>query len=302
MWLLAGCHLFSSAAIDATCEDVGACDETGDGTPPLLGDPERTIAALACGPCGANPDLGAQYVADVWLVPDTGRAFPQLAQPTEWSGPVAYDPRDGIAFVATGGTVVVLGPRASDLAPFTGLVDGAVVAMVARDGAVVLSTSDRVYRWDPSQGRDGLVRVQAGEDGEHAFDHLFLDPDGTVWAADVAQDVDLWAVGQELSLEVEALANDPELVSAGMFVGRDGAFSGCDHGGAVFELDGGAPVPLGRPPGGGAVGCGYDPGLGGHVVLDAERGALFQPDGADAWSPYAAPPNGGHVLVGSIVP
>ncbi len=123
-----------------------------------------------------------------------------------------------------------------------------------------------------------------------------------MWAADRGSGIDLWAIGESMTLEIERLTTDPELVSGGMFVGRDGAFSGCDRGGALFQFDGSGPIALGSPPDARAVGCGYDPGLGGHLVLDADRGALLQADGSDEWTVYAAPPNEGQVLVGAIVP
>ena len=47
MWLLAGCHLFSSGDISETCEDVAACDDSG----PIPDEPSRLLAALACSPC-----------------------------------------------------------------------------------------------------------------------------------------------------------------------------------------------------------------------------------------------------------
>jgi hypothetical protein len=71
----------------------------------------------------------------------------------------------------------------------------------------------------------------------------------------------------------------------------------------VFRFDESGPEPLGGPSDvTRAVGCGYDPGLGGHLVLDADRGALLGPDGTDEWEVYARPPNDGRVLVGTIVP
>ena len=109
--------------------------------------------------------------------------------------------------------------------------------------------------------------------------------------------------GDAMSLELESLTTDAELIAAGVFVGKDGAFSGCGRDGAVFRFDESGPEPLGGPPDvTRAVGCGYDPGLGGHLVLDADRGALFGPDGSDQWEVYARPPNDGRVLVGTIVP
>ena len=301
MWLLAGCHLFSSGEISTTCEDVGACDDSGT----VTGKPSRLLAALGCSPCSTDTEVADQYVADVWLVPAIGAAFPQLSQDAAWTGPIAYDTRAKKAFVASGGSVVALGPERDDLAPFAGLVEGEIVGMAAADGAVVLTTGDAVYRWKPDKGRKALERVDAGDQSQ-VFEHVFLDDadEPGVWVTGRANGIDLWRIdGAMMSLEVEALITDAELVAAGMFVGRDGAFSGCDRGGSVFRFDESGPEPAGRPPVvARAVGCGYDPGLGGHLVLDADRGSLLGPDGSDEWELYASPPNGGRVLVGTIVP
>jgi hypothetical protein len=300
MWLLAGCHLFASANIPKTCEDVGACD---DDTSEPIGEPSRLLAALACAPCSTDTAIAEQYVADVWLVPQIGAAFPQLTQPTAWTGPIAYDTRAKVAFVASGGSVIVLGPESDDLAPFDGLVVGEIVGIAAVEDLVVLATGDAVYRWKPDEGRSGLERVDAGDLGQ-VFEHVFLDDAQEVWVVGRGNGVDLWKVDDgSMSLEVESLTMDPELVAAGMFVGSEGAFSGCDRGGAVFRFVEGSAEPIGRPPDvTRAVGCGYDPGLGGHLVLDADRGALLQPTGTDAWELYAAPPNAGRMLAGTIVP
>ena len=299
MWLLAGCHLFSSGEIAKTCEDVGACDDSSE----PVGEPSRLLAALACSPCSTDTDAAELYVADVWLVPQIGAAFPQLTQTTAWTGPIAYDTRAKMAFVASGKSVIALGPESEDLAPFDGLVDGEIAGMAAVDGAVVLTTGDAVYRWTPDDGRAGLERVDAGDEGQ-VFEHVFLDDEHAVWVAGRANGVDLWKVADgAMTREVEALTMDAELVAAGMFVGSDDAFSGCDRGGAVFRFVDGVTEPIGRPTDvARAVGCGYDPGLGGHLVLDADRGALMQPDGADAWEVYASPPNDGRMLAGTIVP
>jgi hypothetical protein len=302
MWLLAGCHLFSSGTIPKTCEDVGACD---DSSPPIPGEPSRLLAALACSPCSTDTDASAQYVADLWLVPAIGAAFPQLTQATAWEGPVAYDTRAAMAFVASGGSVVALGPERDDLAPFGGLVQGDIVGMAATDGLVVLTTGDAVYGWKPEEGRTALARLDAGDEGQ-IFEHVFLDDadEPGMWVAGRANGIDLWKIdGASMTLEVEALATDAELAGAGMFVGKDGAFSGCDRSGVVFRFDAKGTEPVGHPTDVvRAVGCGYDPGLGGHLVLDADRGALFLPDGSDEWGIYASPPNDGRVLVGTIVP
>jgi hypothetical protein len=300
MWLLAGCHLFSEAGIPETCEDVGACDDSA----PPAGEPSRLLAALACSPCSTDTAVAEQYVADLWLVPAIGAAFPQLSQDAAWTGPIAYDTGAKMAFVASGGSVIALGPERDDLAPFASLVEGEIVGMAAADGAVTIATGDAVYRWKPDQGRSGLERVDAG-DLSQVFEHVFLDDaDAAVWVTGRANGIDLWRIdGAVMSLWIEALITDAELVAAGMFVGRDGVFSGCDRGGAVFRFDASGPEPVGRPPDvTRAVGCGYDPGLGGHLVLDADRGALLQPDGSDEWQRYASPPNDGRVLAGTIVP
>src|SRR4029079_9497004 len=115
MWLLAGCHLFSSAAISETCEDGGACDDSG---PPITGEPSRLLAALACSPCSTDDDVADQYVAGLWLVPAIGAAFPQLSQDAAWAGPIAYDTGAKMAFVASGGSGIALRPRADGRAPF----------------------------------------------------------------------------------------------------------------------------------------------------------------------------------------
>jgi hypothetical protein len=65
MWLLAGCHLFSSGEIPETCEDAGACDDSA----PITGEPSRLLAALACSLCSTDTQVAEQYVADLWLVP-----------------------------------------------------------------------------------------------------------------------------------------------------------------------------------------------------------------------------------------
>ena len=300
MWLLAGCHLFSSGEISETCEDEGACDDSV----PITGEPSRLLAALACSPCSTDTEVAEQYVADLWLVPAIGAAFPQLSQGGAWKGPIAYDTSTKMAFVASGGSVVALGPERDDLAPFAALVEGEIGGMAAADGAVTIATGAAVYRWKPGQGRKALERVDAG-DKSQVFEHVFLDDaDGSVWVTGRANGIDLWRIdGAVMTLEVESLTTDAELVAAGMFVGKDGAFSGCDRGGAVFRFDESVPEPIGRPPDvTRAVGCGYDPGLGGHLVLDSDRGALFGHDGSDDWEVYASPPNDGRVLVGTIVP
>jgi len=301
MWLLVGCHLFSSGEISETCEDVGACDDSG----PITGEPSRLLAALACAPCSTDTAVAEQYVADLWLVPAVGAAFPQLSQDAAWTGPIAYDTGAKMAFVASGGSVIALGPERDDLAPFQTLVEGEILAMVAAGGVVVLATGDAVYQWKPDEGRKALERVDSGDQSQ-VFEHVFLDDgdDPGVWVTGRANGIDLWRIdGAVMSLEVESLTTDAELVAAGMFVGKDGVFSGCDRTGAVFRFDESGPEPVGRSPDvARAVGCGYDPGLGGHLVLDADRGALLEPDGSDEWQIYASPPNGGRVLVGTIVP
>lgn len=301
MWLLAGCQLFLSGEISETCEDVGACDDSGRPT----GEPSRLLAALACSPCSTDTEVAEQYVADLWLVPAIGAAFPQLSQDAAWDGPIAYDTRAKMAFVATGGSVVALGPERDDLAPFPALVDGEIVGMAAAGGAVVLATGDAVYAWQPDQGRKALERVDSGAKSQ-VFEHVFLDDgdDPGIWVTGRANGVDLWRIaGATMSLERESLTTDAELIAAGVFVGKDGVVSGCDRSGAVVRFDESGPEPLGRPPDVvRAVGCGYDPGLGGHLVLDVDIGALFQPDGSDEWEVYASPPNDGRVLVGAIVP
>jgi hypothetical protein len=300
MWLLAGCHLFSPANISETCEDVVACDDSA----PTTGEPSRLLAALACSRCSTDTEGADQYVADLWLVPAIGAAFPQLSQDAAWTGPIAYDMGAEMAFVASGGSVVALGPERDDLAPFPALVEGEIVGMAAAGGAVVLATGDAVYQWKPDQGRKGLERVDAG-DASQVYEHVFVGDtyEPGLWVTGRANGIDVWRIdGASMSLEVEAIA-DAELVAAGMFVGRDGAFSGCDRDGAVYRFDESGSMLVGRPPDvTRAVGCGYDPGLGGHLVLDADRGALLQPDGSDEWAVYASPPNDGRVLVGTIVP
>jgi hypothetical protein len=301
MWLLAGCHLFSSSEISETCEDVGACDDSGTAT----GEPSRLLAALACSPCSTDTEVADQYVADLWLVPAIGAAFPQLSQDAAWTGPIAYDTAAKMAFVASGGSVVALGPERNDLAPFPSLVEGEIVGMAAADGAVVLATGDAVYRWKPDGGRKGIYRVDPGDQSQ-VYEDVFLDDadETAIWVTGRSNGVDLWRIdGDTMTLGVESLTTDAELIAGGVFVGKDGAFSGCDRDGAVFRFDESGPEPIGRPPDvERAVGCGYDPGLGGHLVLDADRGALLQLDGSDEWAVYAAPPNGGRVLVGTIVP
>jgi hypothetical protein len=278
---------------------VGACDDSG----PVAGEPSRLLAALACSPCSTDTAVAEQYVADLWLVPAIGAAFPQLSQDAAWTGPIAYDTRAKMAFVASGGSVIALGPERDDLAPFASLVEGEIVGMAAADGAVTLATGDAVYRWKPDEGRAALERVDAG-DLSQVYEHAFLGDAGDVWVTGRANGIDLWRIdGASMSLEIEALITDAELVAAGMFLGRDGVFSGCDRGGAVFRFDESGPEPVGRPPDvARAVGCGYDPGLAGHLVLDADRGALLQSDGSDEWQLYASPPNDGRVLAGTIVP
>jgi hypothetical protein len=301
MWLLAGCHLFSSAEISETCEDVGGCDDSA----PVTGEPSRLLAALACSPCSNDAEVANQYVADLWLVPAIGAAFPQLSQDAAWTGPIAYDTGAKMAFVASGGSVVALGPERDDLAPFAALVDGEIVGMAAAGGSVVLATGDAVYRWKPDGGRKALYRMDSGDQSQ-VYEHVFLDDEDEpgVWVTGRSNGVDLWRIdGDAMELDVESLTTDAELLAAGVFVGKGGAFEGCDRGGAVYRFDESGPEPLGRPPDiERAVGCGYDPGLGGHLVLDADAGALLQPDGSDEWTRYAWPPNGGRVLVGTIVP
>ena len=302
MWLLAGCHLFSSGDISETCEDAGACDDSG---PPITGEPSRLLAALACSPCSTDDDVAEQYVADLWLVPAIGAAFPQLSQDAAWSGPIAYDTRAKMAFVASGGSVIALGPERDDLAPFQALVEGEIVGMAAAGGAVVLTTGDAVYQWKPDQGRKALERVDAG-DKSQVFQQVFLDDadDPAIFVTGRANGVDLWRIdGGAMTLDVESVTTDAELIAGGMFVGKDGAFSGCDRDGNVWRFGGSEPELIGRPSDvTRVVGCGYDPGLGGHLVLDADRGAFFGPDGSDEWAVYASPPNDGRVLVGAIVP
>jgi hypothetical protein len=300
MWLLAGCHLFSPAEIAETCEDVGACDDSAP-----AGEPSRLLAALACAPCSADTEVAEQYVADLWLVPAIGAAFPQLSQDAAWDGPIAYDTRAKMAFVASGGSVVALGPERDDLAPFPALVQGEIVGMAAAGGVVVLAAGDAVYEWKPDGGREALVRVDPG-DKSRVFEHVFVDDadEPGIWVTGRANGVDLWRIdGGTMTLGVKSLTTDAELVAGGVFVGKDGVVSGCDRSGAVFRFEESGPEPVGRPPDvERAVGCGYDPGLGGHLVLDADHGALFGPDGSDSWELYASPPNGGRVLVGTIVP
>jgi hypothetical protein len=159
-----------SARISETCEDVGACDDSGRQSPVSLRGSSPRSPARRAAPTTTSP---IKYVADLWLVPAIGAAFPQLSQDAAWTGPIAYDTGAKMAFVASGGSVIALGPERDDLAPFRHSSKGEIVGMAAAAAPSFSRPGTRVYEWKPDQGRKALERVDPGDESQ-VLQHVFL--------------------------------------------------------------------------------------------------------------------------------